>query len=105
MVSIQKVLLVLFKTIIVYYYRFSVTILINNILSGKEKPKLVEVGPYAYIQNMKKTNIKFSEDTSEVEYDVRREYIFSPEYSSGPDLDIIVVPNIPLFGAMKKLTK
>ena len=54
---------------------------------------------------MKKTNIKFSEDTSEVEYDVRREYIFSPEYSSGPDLDIIVVPNIPLFGAMKKLTK
>lgn len=75
------------------------------ILIGKERPKLVEVGPYAYIQNMRKTNIAFSEDKSEVEYDVRREYIFSPEYSSGSDLDTIVVPNIPLFGVMKKLTK
>ena len=66
---------------------------------------MVEVGPYAYIQNMKKTNITFSEDASEVQYAVRREYIFSPEYSSGPELDIIIVPNIPLFGAMKKLKK
>ena len=54
---------------------------------------------------MRKTNISFSEDNSEVQYKVRREYIFSPEYSSGPESDIIVVPNIPLFGAMKKLTK
>ena len=73
--------------------------------SGTEKPKLVEVGPYAYVQNMKKTNITFSEDASEVQYAVRREYIFSPEYSSGPESDTIIVPNIPLFGAMKKLKK
>ena len=75
----------------------------KNYFSGREKPKLVEVGPYAYIQNMRKTNISFSEDNSEVQYKVRREYIFSPEYSSGPESDIIVVPNIPLFGAMKLL--
>ena len=77
----------------------------KNYFSGREKPKLVEVGPYAYIQNMRKTNISFSEDNSEVEYAVRREYIFYPEYSSGPESDIIVVPNIPLFGVMKKLRK
>ena len=72
---------------------------------GEEKPKLTQLGPYVYIQNMKKTNIKFSKDESEVTYSVKRDYFFSPEYSSGPESDIIVVPNIPLFGAMKKLTK
>jgi len=75
----------------------------QEFLAGREKPKLVEVGPYAYIQNMRKTNISFSQDNSEVQYAVRREYMFYPEYSSGPESDIIVVPNIPLFGAMKKL--
>ena len=65
----------------------------------------MEVGPYAYVQNMKKTNITFSADGSEAGYAVKRDYIFSTEHSSGPELDTIVVPNIPLFGAMKKLTK
>ena len=72
---------------------------------GEEKPKLVQLGPYVYVQNMKKTNITFSKDESEVTYSVKRDYFFSPEHSSGPESDIIVVPNIPLFGAMKKLTK
>ena len=75
------------------------------LLPGKEKPKLVEVGPYAYVQNMRKTNITFSKDGSEVTYAVKRDYIFSIEYSSGPESDVIVMPNIPLFGAMKKLTE
>jgi scavenger receptor class B protein 1 len=75
------------------------------LLPGKAKPKLVEVGPYAYVQNMRKTNITFSKDESEVTYAVKRDYIFSIEYSSGPESDVIVMPNIPLFGAMKKLTE
>ena len=75
------------------------------LISGKEKPKLVEVGPYAYVQNMRKTNITFSKDGSEVTYAVKRDYIFSIEYSSGTESDIIVVPNIPLFGVMQKLKK
>ena len=64
-----------------------------------------EVGPYAYIQNMRKTNISFSSDGSEVTYAVKRDYIFSPEHSSGTELDVIVVPNIALFGVMQKLKR
>ena len=67
--------------------------------------KLEEVGPYSYVQNMKKVNISFSKDGEEVSYAVEREYIFSAEYSVGSESDVIVVPNIPLFGAMKALTR
>ena len=73
--------------------------------TGKSNASLVEIGPYTYLQIMKKVNISFSKDGSEVSYAVQRVYSFSAEHSRGSESDVIVMPNIPLFGAMKKLKR
>ena len=59
----------------------------------------MELGPYAYRQKMTKTNIRFSEDETGVDYKVKRRYDFAPELSEGSENDKVIVPNVPLFGA------
>ena len=78
--------------------------MLYTIFSGREKPNLVELGPYMYRQEMLKANISFSEDNEELSHSVHRKFYFEPFYDTKlSDEDIVIVPNIPMFGLIKKL--
>ena len=72
---------------------------------GREKPNLVELGPYMYRQKLKKSDIRFSEDGEEVSHSVYREFYFESSYNPNvSENDVVIVPNIPIFGLIKKLS-
>ncbi|CAB3233520.1 unnamed protein product [Arctia plantaginis] len=63
-------------------------------LEQGEKPKLVEVGPFVYREDMEKVNIKFHENDT-VTYQHNKILRFVPELSVDKNQKL-VVPNIPL---------
>ncbi|XP_055688318.1 lysosome membrane protein 2 [Lutzomyia longipalpis] len=65
----------------------------EGFLNG-EKPKLVEVGPFVYREDMEKTNIKFH-DNYTVTFQHKKILQFVPELSVDKN-QRIVTPNIPL---------
>lgn len=65
----------------------------DGFLAG-EKPKLVEVGPFVYREEMEKTNIQFN-DNHTVSFQHKKILQFVPELSVDKNLRI-VTPNIPL---------
>ncbi|CRL06895.1 CLUMA_CG019504, isoform A [Clunio marinus] len=65
----------------------------EEFLNG-EKPKLVEVGPFVYREDMEKVNVKFY-DNYTVSYQHKKILQFVPELSVDKNLRIIT-PNIPL---------
>ena len=76
--------------------------------SGLEKPNFVELGPYLYRQKMVKKNMSFSEDGEELTYSVYREFYYEPHLSADgldPYQDYVIVPNIPIFGLVKAMSK
>lgn len=73
-------------------------------LNGDEKPNYAEVGPFVYQQIMNKTNIEFSQDGDEITHSVYREFYFTRSLSVSSDDTYVIVPNIPLFGLIKKLS-
>lgn len=83
-------------------YVFNLTNL-EAFLAGTERPHLSEVGPYIYRQHMRKTDVVFSQDGEEVTHTVTKQYYFAREISNGSDTDLVVVPNVPMFGLMKKM--
>jgi len=87
---------------VLYFYVFNLTNK-EEFMSGSEKPNLVEMGPYSYVQDMKKVNVTYSPDGGSVSYMQSRAYHFSPDLSSPTvsETDVIVVPNVPYFGALK----
>ncbi|KAH8345862.1 hypothetical protein KR067_007776 [Drosophila pandora] len=66
----------------------------DGFLSG-EKPKLQEVGPFVYREDMQKVNVKFDENNYTVSYQHKKILQFVPELSIDKDTPI-VTPNIPL---------
>ncbi|KAJ8706402.1 hypothetical protein PYW08_011028 [Mythimna loreyi] len=66
----------------------------QGFLENGEKPKLVEVGPFVYREDMEKVNIKFH-DNDTVTYQHNKILRFVPEMSVDKNLKL-VVPNIPL---------
>ena len=46
-------------------------------ISGESKPVLTESGPYAYEQKMERTDLKFSEDGTNIGYKIATRYFFS----------------------------
>eukprot|EP00095_Tigriopus_kingsejongensis_P008733 maker-scaffold683_size112676-snap-gene-0.13 protein:Tk08733 transcript:maker-scaffold683_size112676-snap-gene-0.13-mRNA-1 annotation:"scavenger receptor class b member 1" len=89
---------------IMYLFIFNLTNQ-DDFLSGKSKPIVEEVGPYAYVQNMSMTDAEFP-SFDIVRFNMQRNFTFDPEDSMGLDYeDTVIVPNIPLFGAMHKLAK
>ncbi|XP_049883784.1 scavenger receptor class B member 1 [Pectinophora gossypiella] len=66
----------------------------QGFLENGEKPKLVEVGPFVYREDMEKVNIKFH-DNDTVTYQHNKILRFVPEMSVNKDQKL-VVPNIPL---------
>ena len=76
------------------------------LILGQEKPNLVELGPYVYRQIMYKDNVNFSMDEEKISHSVYREFYFEPSKNSKlSDEETVIVPNIPLFGLIKKLSK
>lgn len=65
----------------------------DGFLAG-EKPRLVEVGPFVYREEMEKTNIEFHENQT-VSFQHKKILQFVPELSVDKNLRI-VTPNIPL---------
>lgn len=65
----------------------------DGFLAG-EKPRLVEVGPFVYREDMEKTNIHFH-DNYTVSFQHKKILQFVPELSVDKSLKI-VIPNIPL---------
>ncbi|KAG8038036.1 hypothetical protein G9C98_006361 [Cotesia typhae] len=74
-------------------YIFNVTNA-DNFLSLNEKPKLQEVGPFVYREDMEKVNIVFHNNDT-VSYQHKKILNFVPELSKDKDLRVLV-PNIPL---------
>ncbi|XP_065348827.1 sensory neuron membrane protein 2-like [Cloeon dipterum] len=72
----------------------------DEVQSNGAKPKMKETGPYTYLLNRTKENIKFSEDGNFVEFQQRTFYEFSPN-RSGPSLsedDDVTVLNSAMMG-------
>ncbi|KAK0181183.1 hypothetical protein PV327_003488 [Microctonus hyperodae] len=74
-------------------YIFNVTNA-ENFLNFNEKPKLQEVGPFVYREDMEKVNIVFHNNGT-VTYQHKKILNFVPELSKDSELQL-VVPNIPL---------
>ena len=55
---------------------------------------------------MYKDNVNFSMDEEKISHSVYREFYFEPSKNSKlSDDETVIVPNIPLFGLIKKLSK
>ncbi|XP_076654149.1 scavenger receptor class B member debris buster [Halictus rubicundus] len=74
-------------------YIFNVTNT-ENFLQFHEKPKLQEVGPFVYREDMEKVNIVFHTNGT-VSYQHKKILNFVPELSQDKDMQLMV-PNIPL---------
>ncbi|XP_050299903.1 scavenger receptor class B member 1-like isoform X2 [Anthonomus grandis grandis] len=66
----------------------------DGFLTKGEKPKLIEIGPFVYREDMEKVNIKFH-DNGTVSYQHKKILKFVPELSVSQQHKI-TVPNIPL---------
>lgn len=66
----------------------------EGVLRRGERPRLVEVGPYVYREEMEKVNVKFH-DNDTVTFQHRKILHFVPEMSKDMN-ERICVPNIPL---------
>ncbi|KAK5637967.1 hypothetical protein RI129_012262 [Pyrocoelia pectoralis] len=66
----------------------------ENFLNLGEKPKLNEIGPFVYRENMEKVNIRFH-DNGTVSYQHKKILQFVPELSVNKD-EKLTVPNIPM---------
>ncbi|VVC36119.1 CD36 family [Cinara cedri] len=68
----------------------------DGFLTNGEKPKLQEIGPFVYKENMEKVNIRFN-DNGTVTYQHKKILEFMPELSIIKNDEIkLTVPNIPL---------
>lgn len=74
----------------------------DGFLNG-EKPKLVEVGPFVYREDMEKVNIKFH-DNYTVTYQHKKILQFVPELSVDKNVRVIT-PNIPLLTLSSQTNK
>ncbi|XP_018561595.1 scavenger receptor class B member 1-like [Anoplophora glabripennis] len=76
---------------------------VDKFLSGEEKMNVTQVGPYSYKEILTNNNATFGDDGT-VTYSPRRDFIVDPENSVGdPNLDRVIVPNIPLLGIQSYL--
>lgn len=73
------------------------------LLAGLERPRLEKVGPYTYTQLIAKVNHVFDASGELVTFSDNKTYFFDSSLSNGTESDVIVMPNIPLFGAFRKL--
>ena len=70
-------------------------------LGGLEKPRVSKVGPYVYIEQIEKVDTSFDEAGDTVTFSDKKFYHFSAELSNGTDSDLLLMPNLPMFGAFR----
>ena len=93
----------------------------EDLLEGRDGPRVEKIGPYTYTQKIHRVSCSlgsknqhqktyffqvdpvFSSSGEWVTFSDSKTYFFSPELSEGTEEDVIVMPNIPLFGAFRKL--
>lgn len=66
------------------------------------KLRVQEVGPYSFRETLERVNIRFH-DNGTMSYNERRSHVFEPLLSAGSDGDLVVVPNLPLIGAVARV--
>ena len=71
-------------------------------ISGREKPRVEKCGPYVYVEQIHKVNISFDDFGESVRFSDKKYYYFSPLLSKGSESDPLIMPNIPMFGAIRK---
>ena len=72
-------------------------------LAGRERARVDKIGPYVYVEEIKKVGLSFSDDGEAVTFSDKKTYRFSQSLSSGSESDVIVMPNIPLLGALRTM--
>lgn len=83
-------------------YIFNITN-VEAFLSGEEKLKVQEIGPYVYQEILENHNVTWYENKT-ISYIPKRTVKFIPEMSNGdPATDIVRVPNIPMLGLSSTL--
>ncbi|XP_030625890.1 lysosome membrane protein 2 [Chanos chanos] len=76
----------------------------DDVLAGKDKPSVVEVGPYTYREYRPKDNVTMVENATRVSAITPKTFHFLPEKSVGdPDLDFITTVNIPAVAVMNQV--
>lgn len=76
----------------------------RNVLSGTEKPRLVERGPYVYREYKRNINIQFIGDNM-ISYQPTNTLVFEPSLSVGNESDMITFLNIPAAAMIDKAIK
>ncbi|KAE8751623.1 hypothetical protein FOCC_FOCC001470 [Frankliniella occidentalis] len=78
----------------------------NQFLEGfDEKLRVQELGPYTYRETLERINIRFH-DNGTMSYNERRSHVFEPEEGNpSREDDVVVVPNLPLIGAVAQAAK
>ena len=74
-------------------------------LDGREKPRLEKCGPYVYVEHIQKVNVSFDDLGELVTFSDRKHYFFSQALSNGSESDSLTLPNLPMFGAFRNLSK
>lgn len=67
------------------------------------KPVLDEVGPYVFSEHWEKSNVRWKDGDTKVEYGQKRFYKFKPQLSNGRLRDVVTLPNIPLITALNTM--
>jgi len=86
-------------TLKVYYF---------NVTNGEEylaggKLRLEEVGPFVYEEKWERVGVEWFDDETEVSYSYKKSYFFRQDLSSGSLTDVVILPNVPMFGMLSKL--
>lgn len=75
----------------------------DEVMEGREKARLVEVGPYTYREYRPKANVTFVENGTKVAAYTPKTFVFLPEKSVGdPAIDPITTVNVPALAVMGK---
>ncbi|KAK3931604.1 Scavenger receptor class B member 1 [Frankliniella fusca] len=75
----------------------------EEFLEGQaEKLRVQELGPYVYRETLERINVRFH-DNGTMSYNEKRSHVFEPPPgSSSREDDVVVVPNLPLIGAVAR---
>lgn len=68
----------------------------QEVQEGREKPSVVQKGPYTYNEYRQKFDVKFVQGNGTVSYREKTSYIFNPEMSNGLENDTFTTVNIPM---------
>ncbi|XP_059614955.1 uncharacterized protein LOC132260689 [Phlebotomus argentipes] len=83
-------------------YVFNYTNVDRFLVGTDKKLHVEEVGPYVYYEKLTKEHIVFNGNNT-ISYREKRVNRYLPEMSTGSDMDNVIVPNIPMLTAMKKI--